>query len=136
MKLILTELEQILKTVQGVNKVSHGKPLALVQEDTFNAVYIVPDNTRYKPFKQGTKADSYDKFMYVKLFVNSNNESDELYYTDLCASIINTVLSDSKIWTVLVDRDVIAITYDEYESYPKKGFEILFEFRFRDSCTN
>ena len=134
MKDLLNDLKEILLTVPSINKVSHGKPLALAQEDTFTAVYIVPDATSYEPFKQGTDSSSYNHVMYVKLYVNTLNDVDELNYTYVQQDIIKALLTDTQLWSKVVDRDVLACTYDEYGDYPKKGFELLIELKYREAC--
>lgn len=134
MREILQDLKAIIETVPSVNKVSHGKPSALSAEDTFTAVYIVPDATSYQLFKQGTNADSYNQVLYVKLYVNTLNDVDELGYTYVLQDIIKALLSDTQLWTKVVDRDVVASTFDENGDLPRKAFELLVELKYRDSC--
>lgn len=134
MRNILLDLEAILKTIPSVTKVSHRKPLNIEQETEWNSIYIVPDSHKYDIAKQSTKLDGYDDYMYVKLIVNCNNVTDDLEYTYLYEDILKAVLSDSLLWHNVVDRDVVASAFDEYENYPKKTFEVMFEFRYRYAC--
>lgn len=134
MRDLLIDLEQILRTVPSINRVSHGKPFAISQEDAFTSVYIVPDATSYQPFKQGTAVSSYDNILYVKLYVNTLNETDPLAYTYVHSDIVKAVLDDSGLWSKVVDRDVLACTFDEYGEYPRKSFELLFELKYREPC--
>lgn len=132
---ILEDVRKIVQTIPLVNKVSHGKPLPIQLEDSFNSIYISLDSITYKPAKMGLCVDSYDRYLYIKLVVNTLNDKDELGWAVLHDDIIRTVLSDELILPRLIDRDVIASSFDEYGDYPKKSMEIMFEFRIRSDCT-
>ena len=59
----------------------------------------------------GLCVDSYDRYLYIKL-VNTLNDKDELGWAVLHDDIIRTVLSDELILPRLIDRDVIASSFD------------------------
>lgn len=130
---LLTELEQVLKAVPSVNKVSHGKPNPITTETDFNAIYIVPELTTFEN-RTNTKCRSgYNEVFPVSLVVNSDNQ-DPLDWIELENDIINYVLDDTKIWTTIVDRELVTVGYDNYDNFPKREFIIQFEFTLRSSC--
>lgn len=130
---LLLELEQVLRAVPGVKKVSHGKPLALTNETDFATVYIIPQITTYKNRTNSKCKGGYYEVFPVNLLVNTNNSTD-LEYLQLEEAIISYVLDDSKLWTKIVDRELVTVGYDGYESYPKREFIIQFEFKLQSSC--
>lgn len=131
---LLEDVRKILETVPHITKVSHGKPLPIQLEERFNAAYISLDSITYKPAKQGQGIESYDKYLYVKIIVNTLNDKDELSWVVLHDDIIRIMLGDVIILSKLVDRNVVASGFDEYGDYPKKSMEIMFEFRIRSAC--
>lgn len=131
---ILDDIRKIIETIPTINKVSHGKPLPIQLEDAFNSVYIILDSTTFKLANAGNGISSYDRYMYVKLVVNTLNDKDELNWALLHDDIISTILDDKLILPKLLDRDIVASSFDEYGEYPKKTMEIMFEFRLRTQC--
>lgn len=133
MRQVLTELEAILNTVTTVNKVSHGKPKPISTENEFTSVYIMPEASTYELRVPGQKLKDYDDFFFVRLIVNTNNTDDDLAWVEIKDDIIRAVLNDTAILTGIIDRNVVTVGFDDYESYPKRELEIVFEFRLRDS---
>jgi hypothetical protein len=135
---LLTDLEEILLTIKDINKVSHGRAESLQQETEFVAVYIQPQADVFEPHHIG-KADiaSYNNDIFVSLVVNIDTDGDDLYWVDIRKKIINTILEDSPIWKTVFNRDVISVTHDDYDNYPKRSLEIMFKFSIRDTtvCT-
>lgn len=131
---VLEDIRKILETVPYIQKVSHGKPLPVQLEERFNAAYIALDSITYKPAKYGHGIESYDKYLYVKVIVNTLNDKDELSWALLHDDIIRIILDDTIILSKLIDRNIVASGFDEYGEYPKKSMELMFEFRIRSSC--
>lgn len=129
---LLLELEQVLLAVPGINKVSHGRPEPLTSEDSFNAVYIMPEVSSFNNRFNSKSKYGYFEIFPVSLLVNTNNENP-LDWVKTENNIINYVLDDTKIWTTLVDRELVTIGYDRYASFPKREFIIQFEFKL-SSC--
>lgn len=132
-KQLLLELEQVLKAVPSVNKVSHGKPEPITTESSFNAIYIVPEVSTFTN-RTNTKCRSgYYEIVPISLFINSDN-TDPLDWVDLECDIIDYVLDDTRIWTTIIDRELVTIGYDKYDNFPKREFIIQFEFTLKSSC--
>ncbi len=133
-EILLRDLEEILKTVGEVNRVSQGKVAALSEEDTFTTVYITPEVDNYALFKQGTGINAYDNTFFVRLTAHVDCKGDDLLWVNTRHSIINAILKDSEIWTNIVDRDIVSVAHDDYDNYPRKAMAFLFEFRMREEC--
>lgn len=130
---LLLELQQVLEAVPSINKVSHGKPEPLSSETIFNSIYIMPEVTSFKN-RSNTKCKAgYYEIFPVSLFINSNN-TNPLDWVKLEDDIIRYVLDDTKIWKTIVDRELVTVGYDRYESFPKREFIIQFEFKLMSSC--
>lgn len=131
---IMLDLKEILETVAGINKVSFGKSMPITQEDTFDAIYINPENSAFALRVLGKQLKDYDEFFYITLVVNTDNSDYDLNYLKRRDDIINAVLNDTDIWTNIVDRNVVTVGYDDFENYPKKEMNIVFEFKTREDC--
>ena len=132
--ILLTEIKSVLEATTGVNFVSHQKIPSLEQEDTFTSVYIQPTVDNFTPYIQGKALHSYDNNVYIRLLIHTNNTADELGYTVVREDIITAILDDKRIWSILVDRDIVSVVYDDANLYPLRSMEILFEFRIREDC--
>lgn len=126
----LIYLKEVLETVPGIKSVSNGKPSALLTDNAMPSICIVPTNEAFVNTKNKIQLCGYDNYVYLKLIVNMECNYD-LEWIKLRTSIINAVLSDSDIWKSIVDREVAEILHDDYDNYPKKSFQIVFEFRLR-----
>lgn len=131
-KRLLTELELVLKAVPSINKVSHGKPAPITTESDFNAVYIVPEVTTFKNRTNTLCKNGYYEIVPISLFINSHN-NEPLDWVDLERDIIDYVLDDTKIWTTIIDRELVTVGYDKYDNFPKREFIIQFEFTLKNS---
>lgn len=132
-ELILADIKLILETIGIVNKVSHGKVIPLVTEDTFTSVYIKPEVDNFDIHIAGTSASSYMNTFYVRLEVNMDCSYD-LEWVNIRRLVIDAILDDEAIWTNIVDRDIISIAHDDYDNYPKKTMALLFAFKIREDC--
>lgn len=126
----LIYLKELLDTIPGVKYVGHGKPTPLNTDNKLPAIYIVPTNEAYVNTKNTKTLCGYDNYVYVKLVVNMECTYD-LEWIALRHTIIDAVLKDTDLWKGVVDRDVVATVHDEYDNYPRKAFQIAFEFRLR-----
>lgn len=130
---LLLELQKVLEAVPGVKKVSHGKPLALTNEADFTSIYILPQISTFKNRINTKSRKGYYEVFPVNLLVNTSNDN-ALDYLTVENNIINYILDDTKLWTTLVDREIITVGYDGYESYPKREFIIQVEFLLKSDC--
>lgn len=133
-ELLLRDIHDILLTIGNVSKVSHGAALALDQEDTFTAIYIRPELDTFESFKLGTSAASYTNTFYIRLDVNMDCSSDDLFWIKIRRLIIDAILNDAAIWHNILDRDIINIAQDDYQNYPRKTMSLIFEFKIREEC--
>lgn len=133
-ELLLHDLKEIVSSVNEVNKVSHGKAQVLQTEDTFTSVYLVPTADRFMQESHGASASSYDNIVFIRLIVNMDCRDDELLWVKTRRKLIDVVLDDSPLWNTVVNRDLVSIAHDDYDAYPLKSMEILFEFRLREEC--
>lgn len=126
----LIYLKEVLETVPGVNYVSNGKPVPLLIDNNVASIYIVPTNEAFINTKNKVSLCGYDNYVYIKLIVNMECQTD-LEWVSFRNIIISSVLADTDIWKSIVDREVVSLVHDDYANYPKKTFEIGFEFRLR-----
>ena len=131
---LLLDIEEIINTIDEVHKVSHSKALPISQEDRFTAVYIAPTVDDFKLDKQGTSARAYTNVLYIRLVVNMDCTSDDLLWVRTRRKIIDAILDDSPIWSTIIDRDIVSVAYDDYDMYPLRTMEMLFEFSIRADC--
>ena len=127
---VLKDLEEILHTIPAIKKVSHGKPLPLQTEDVLPAVYINPLNGVYENTQNKRELCGYDSYEYVRLIVSMECIND-LDWVTLRHDIINTILSDTAIRDNIIDRDLVTWANDDFDNYPRKQFDVGFEFRLR-----
>lgn len=52
---------------------------------------------------------------------------------DVRRDIITAILDDNAIWKNIINREVVTVIYDNYDNYPKRFLEIVFEFTVRDT---
>jgi len=132
---IMKDLKEILKTVPRMADVIIGKHVPLDQETAFATAYLLPGADTFEGRRPGTGVSSYDNAFFVRCLVNENCEADDLQWADTRDEVIQTVLKDSQIWTTATDRDIAAVTYDDFNNFPKMTMEIVFEFTIREICT-
>jgi len=133
-EVILRDIKAILETIGEVNKVEFTKAIPVNQEDTFTSVYIVPTADTFELFKNGKGIDAYDNRLYIRLVVNTDNTEEDLLWVSTRRKIIDAILKDSAIWSSLVDRDIVSISYDDGVEHPRRTMEMIFEFRVREEC--
>lgn len=126
----LMDLKSVLEAIPGIKKVSNGKPVSLTIDDNIPAIYIVPTNEAFVNTKNTPCISGYDNYVYVKLIVNMECSYD-LEWVSLRSSIINAVLGDTDLWRSIIDREVAEVAHDDFDNYPKKSFQVAFEFRLR-----
>lgn len=133
-EVLLNDLKEIVETVPTINKVSHGKHEPLTSESAFNAVYIVPKVDTFETAIGGTGMSSYDNYFIIQLIANIDSSASDLAWVNVRTDLIQAVLSDTSIWTNVIDRDIISVTNDNFASHPNKTINLVFEFRLREAC--
>ena len=133
-EIILSDIKEILETIDEVNSVSHGMVTPLSEEDTFTSVYITPELDNFQAHTAGTGISSYDNTFFIRLTVHVDCTDGDLLWVTTRGKVINAILQDSAIWSNIVDRDVVSVAHDEFGNYPRKALAVLFEFRIREDC--
>ena len=131
---LIEELEAVLKANKDLDKVSLGALVPLAQETEESAAYISVMNIGLEPVRLSTGVAGYDRHMLINVFCNVNCEEDPLKLLDIVDSIESSVLKDNALWSSIVDRDLVAINYDDQEHFPIRGATMLFDFSFRLDC--
>ena len=124
------DLKSVLESIPSIRLVSHGKPVPIGIDDSMPSVYIVPTNEAFVNSKNTTCLSGYDNYVYVKLIVNMECTYD-LEWVSLRSTIISAILKDTDLWRSVVDREVAEVAHDDFDNYPKKSFQVAFEFRLR-----
>lgn len=132
-ELLLLDIEEILNTIPGINKVSQGKAQPLTTESIYTSVYIVPEVDNFSLARAGVGVSAYDNTFYVRLEVNMRCSTD-LEWVQVRRLLIDTMLGDTAIWTNIVDRDIVSVAHDGYDNHPYKAMALLFEFKLREAC--
>lgn len=130
----MRDFKEILQTIPRINKASFGTHVPVSQETTFASVYILPGADTYQIRKIGTGISSYDNSFFIRCIVNEDCTENELQWCDTRNAIIEAILADSGLWTVVVDRDITSVIYDDMNTSPKMTMELLFEFNLREDC--
>jgi hypothetical protein len=128
---VLIEIKAILQANPMVTTVTIGKAEALAAETSDVAVYIQHPNLVSTSSRNTIGADGYDYKGYYLLTVNVDCTADDYKIYDLADSLQRSLLTDSAIWSKLVDRDIITVEYDNYEFSPKRSMVIALEVTFR-----
>jgi len=131
---IIEELRDILEANTDIAKVSVGPVTPLAAEESSAAVYIALEEVALSAERMSRTSDGYDRHLLINLYCNYHNPSDPLGVLDFADSIERSVLKDGQIWTYIIDRDLVAIDFDNQASAPKRSFTMLFDFSFRVKC--
>lgn len=133
---VLLEILEILKAEPTINAVSTGKVEPLASETNQVAAYIQHPNVVPMLERNSPEADGYDYHGFYTIVCNVDCLDDEYKVYDVSDSIQRALLNDSGIWSKLVDRNIIAVEYDNSEFSPKRSVVIALEVIFRLACTN
>ena len=132
---VLLELEAILQANASINFVDISGPVEpLASETNSVASYISCTNVVPKLYTSGPELDSYDMHGFFVITTNVDCSLDKLKVYDIADSIQRSILNDSTIWSHLVDRDIIAVEYDNAQFYPKRSVVIALEVTYRLLC--
>lgn len=133
-KILVNEVEAVLKANTDLEVVSTGKVVSLAAETAETAVYISADSIAIELNKPSTTMNAYDRHLFVSLYCNINVEDDDLLVYDIADSVERSLLKDNALWTSIVDRDIVAVNFDNQEHYPKRAVTLLLDIRYRITC--
>jgi len=127
----IEELYEILESMNLFEVISYS-PVPLTQETKFPSAYIVVDGTlNTNNGKMATDGREYNRMIYPTVLLNIDTEGDPLSYLDIYDRVEASILADSELWRVVIDRDVIASKWDSGEQSPKRQGEITLELFYR-----
>lgn len=131
-RVAVEEIKNILEFSQIFQKVSAGKRVPLTEEINFPSCYIKVDGTTAEiNGNMGVKAGcEYDLYLDIRLIINLNLEND-LDFLDIESDVVQAILTDSSLWSVVLDRNYIGSGWDNDANYPKKEGELGFSVRLR-----
>jgi len=131
---VIIEIVEILKANSDINMVSTGKVEPLVSETVKVATYVQHPNVIPKLERNSPEADGYDYHGFYTIICNVDCLDNEYLVYDISDSIQRSLLNDSAIWDKLIDRNIIAVEYDNAEFSPKRSVVIAIEVVFRLTC--
>lgn len=131
---ILRELEAILKGNSWNPMVSLGKVTPLASETEAVAIYISAESIALEVRGTVLGVEGYNRHFFITLYCNIKTDSDYLKVYDFTDSVERSILDDNAIWGKLVDRDIVAINYDNQEHLPMRSVTILLDINFRLAC--
>ena len=115
-RIILEELKAILEANKDTDFVSTGALEPLASEGNSAAVYISIESIALSPERLQSGTDGYDRNMFVSLYCNYDGSDDPLGVYDFADSVERSVLADSGIWTSIVDRELVALEFDNQQN--------------------
>ena len=133
-KLIIKELTAVLEASDDIDKVSTGPLEPIVTEESSAAVYIAVESVTLENSRLTTGANGYDRHMLINLYCNVDTSEDPLGIYDFMDGLERTILDDSELWTVLVDRDVVGLNFDAQQFEPKRTVTMLIDISYRLTC--
>jgi len=134
-KLIIKELYEILKANEMLDNVSLGALEPVESEMADKAVYIAVESIAMESERLNKGSSGYDRRMLVTLYCNYKEDSeDPLGVYDFTDNVERCVLEDNTIWTVIVDRNIVGVTYDNQQFSPRRTITMLFDIAYRLSC--
>jgi hypothetical protein len=133
-RLISDELVAIIGDNEYVTKATDKPLVPLAQETEDVAAYIAIADVVPEVKRQGVSQGSYDRTAFVNIYVNVDH-ADHMHVFDVADSIERSILDDTPLWTYIIDRDVVNITFDDGQYLPKRIVTLTLEVTFKLSCT-
>lgn len=132
---VLNELTEVLKANTAMEYVDHSVPVTPIAQETFktaayvNLIKVVP---RIEKASIGMDGYIFHGLFSVTLNVDCTDDKNLVY--DLVDSLQRSVLNDAVIWSKLVDRDLLAVEYDNCEFNPKRVATMVIEVKYTLLC--
>ena len=134
-KELLVEIREILKANHLLDYVGISESVRpIAEEQSSAAAYAILVKSIPRLEKASDGIDGYEWSGLFTVTVNVDCTSDTFLIYDVVDSINRSILNDSAIWSKLVDRDLVAIEYDNCEFSPKRTATIVVEARYRLTC--
>ena len=133
-RVLVEELKAVLVANIDIVKVSTDVVTPVASEDAETAVYISVENIGLEPARTTTTGDGYDRHMLVNLYCNYDGTTEPLGVYDFIDSVEKCILADNGLWTTMVDRDIIAVDFDNQANAPRRSITMLLDIAYRKTC--
>jgi hypothetical protein len=132
---ILDELEAVLNASTLLDAVYVSLPVTpIVQEVVGAAAYIQLIKAIPRLSAPSPEMDGYDFHGMFLITLNVDCTGNKNLVYDVVDGVQRAILNDSAIWSKLIDRDLIAVEYDNAEFSPKRVATFVLEVQYRLSC--
>lgn len=129
----IQEIEAILESLEYFYKIDIDRVQNIEEVKNFPSVCIKTEGTKNE--LNGAMTNNgceYDRIILMNLYVNLEvQDKYEIY--DVYDKIETAILGDSKLWNVVLDRDIIGSEWDDSKYYPKRQGIITLALKFRSS---
>jgi len=132
---LVEEIKLILEANKDITKVSTDAVTPVAAETSEAAVYISLEEIVMTPRHLNTNSSGYDRHMMINLYCNYDSSNDPLDVYTFIDSVERSILEDSTIWVSLIDRDLIAVDFDNQAHAPKRSITMLFDIMYRMECS-
>lgn len=133
---ILTELQDILKYVKGMDLVTIEEFSDTIREDALVHADIGLDTIVFDEASGDQQVDGYLKHFFLTLQVNVNCKKDKFYVYEMTDKIEWAISSDTKLWTSIIDRNIKSVVYDNGNNAPYRAFTMVLEVTARTQHMN
>ena len=135
---VLEEIKEILLANKIFSDVSFSRPKAITEETVFPMCYVyeIGEIADFRGIGN-TGIKGYTKEMTICVKLNLNMQ-DPLEYKDYQEKVERAILSDSRIWKTVIDRDLDNSAWDgnayfDESTYKKEG-GIFFKVKYISDC--
>lgn len=132
----IEELQEILLDMNIFDDVKVDSLTPLPAFKGNKEAYIIIDGDVQE--ENGIITDSiegYDRELIINIHINLNtNTQDTLYHLDLRDDVEDKIINDSKLWEVVIDRNILGSSWEITDANGLKTGRIICVLKFR-SCT-
>ncbi len=128
---VVTEVVDVLEQSTIFSKVAVTKVMPLSEEDTSSAAYVGVKAISYEQDRQTSEACGYIRSLFLTIDINLHCDESPLELLDIVDKTERAILSDSKIWDVVINRDMVGVEFDELQFYPRRTATMLLEITYR-----
>ena len=132
---LVEELKAVLEANSDITKVSVEALTPISAETVDSAVYISVEEIAMEQKRLNKTSSAYDRHLLVNLYCNYDSSADPLNVYDFIDSVERCVLEDNDLWLSIVDRDLLAIDFDNQASGAKRSITMLFDISYRLACS-
>ncbi len=130
---VVKEVVTILEESPIFDKVSVEKVTPLSEEDVNAAVYVGVKAISYENARASSGSCGYNRSLFITLDINLHCDESPLELLEIVDKTERTVLGDSKLWEVIINRDMVGVEFDELQFYPRRTATMLLEITYKIS---